>query len=106
METYSPKSSPNFILPPHSNKLALSIICTIFCCLIGGIVAIIYSSNSNSLYNSALHATDDDLRYSLYLQSEEKNRTARIWIIVSLAFGVLYIASVSIILILALAHAF
>ena len=103
METYSPKSSPSFILPAHSNKLALSIICTIFCCQIGGIVAIIYSSNSNSLYNSALHATDDDLRYSLYLQSEEKNRTARIWIIVSLAFGVLYM---SILLILALAHAF
>lgn len=34
-------SKPSFILPPHSNRMALSIICTLLCCLIGGIIAII-----------------------------------------------------------------
>ena len=66
-----------FILPPHNNRMAMSIICTIVCCLVGGIIAIVYSAKSNELYTSATVASDDSLKQSLYLQSEQKNRTAR-----------------------------
>lgn len=81
----------SFMLPPHSNQMALAIICTLFCCLIGGIIAIVKSSQSNTLYNNAVLATDDSLKQDLYYQSEESNRTARTWIIISLIFGVLCI---------------
>ena len=85
------KTSSGMILPPHSNKMIMSIICTIFCCLIGGIVAIINSSNSNKLYNSAMFTSDDNLKRSLYLQSEQKNKSAQTWITISLITGVLYV---------------
>ncbi|MBO4916313.1 MAG: CD225/dispanin family protein [Bacteroidales bacterium] len=75
-----------FILPPHNNRMAMSIICTIVCCLVGGIIAIVYSAKSNELYTSATVASDDSLKQSLYLQSEQKNRTARTWIIISIIY--------------------
>ncbi len=77
------------ILPPHSNKMVLSIICTIFCCLLGGIIAIVYSSKSNNLYNAAMCSNDAALRQSLYYQSESCNKTATTWIIISIVFGIL-----------------
>lgn len=80
-----------FILPPHKNKMALSVICTLFCCLIGGIIAIVKSSKSNSLYNSALIASDDSLKASLYSQSEASNKTAQTWITISLICGGIYV---------------
>lgn len=73
----------------HSNKMVWAILTTIFCCLIGGIVAIIYSSKSNSLYHSALLTTDSGLQNNLLLQSEEYNKKAGTWIIVNLIFGFL-----------------
>lgn len=80
-----------FILPPHKNKMAMSIICTLFCCLIGGIVAIVYASKSNSLYESAMFASDNSLRQNLYFQSEMSNKTAQTWITISLITGLLYV---------------
>ncbi len=80
-----------YILPAHSNKMAMSIICTLFCCLIGGIIAIINSSKSNNLYNSALLANDDSLKQNLYMQSEAANKTAQTWNIISLIVGILYV---------------
>jgi len=77
------------VLPPHNNKMVWSILCTIFCCLVGGIAAIIYSSKSNSLYNAALISSDDSLRQSLYYQSEDKNKTAQTWITVSIICGII-----------------
>ena len=87
-QTATQKSS--FILPPHSNKMALSIVCTVFCCLIGGIIAIVNSSKSNNLYNSAMLSTDDSMRSALYYQSESSNKTAQTWITVSLISGGVY----------------
>ena len=84
-------SKPSFILPPHSNRMALSIICTLFCCLIGGIIAIIYSSKSNSLYNSAMFSNDDSMKQNLYYQSEASNKTAKTWITISLICGAIYV---------------
>ena len=86
----------SYMLPPHSNKMAMSIICTLFCCLIGGIIAIINSSKSNSLYNSAVLATDDSMKQSLYYQSEEYNKKAKLWNTISLACGVIYLVSIAI----------
>lgn len=81
---------PMAVLPPHSNKMVWAILCTIFCCLVGGIVAIVYSAESNSLYNSALMSLNDQTRQNLYYESERKNKTAQTWIIISLVFGCLY----------------
>ena len=85
------------ILPPHSNKLAMSIICTIFCCLISGIIAIVYSAKSNSYYNSAVLVPDEPTKMNLYYQSESYNNTAQTWNIVSIVFGVLYVIAIVIV---------
>lgn len=74
-------------IPYHSNRLVMAILCTLFCCQIGGIVAIIYSARSNSTYRSAMFAPDDSTRQALYYQSEQENKTARTWIIVSVCSG-------------------
>ena len=74
-------------VPFHSNRLAMAILCTIFCCQIGGIVAIVYSARSNSTYRSAMFSPDDATRQSLYYQSEQENKTAKTWIIVSVCSG-------------------
>ena len=81
--------SSSFILPPHKDLMIWSVLITIFCCLIGGIIAIIYSSKSNSAYNSAIVAQDDYAKQSFYNESEQNNRTARTWIIISVVAGVL-----------------
>lgn len=83
-----------FILPPHSNKMAMSVICTLFCCLIGGIIAIVNSSKSNNLYNSAMYTQDDSMKSALYYQSEAANKTAQTWITISLAFGAIYVIAI------------
>ena len=82
---------PNVVLPPHGNKMVWAIRCTLFCCMVGGIVAIVYSAESNSLYNSALLSLDDQSRQNLYYLSEKKNKTAQTWIIVSIVWGCLYL---------------
>lgn len=82
------KNTINVIIPPHSNKMALSIVCTLFCCLIGGIIAIVNSSKSNSLYNQALFVNDENLKFLLIQQSEAKNKTAQTWITVSIVAGI------------------
>lgn len=82
---------PSVVLPPHGNKMVWAILCTLFCCLVGGIVAIVYSAESNSLYNSALLSLNDQTRQNLYYESEKKNRTARTWIIISIVWGCLYV---------------
>lgn len=86
-----PQQGSNFILPPHKNKMAMSIICTLFCCLIGGIIAIINASKSNDQYNSAMYASDSSLKQNLYYQSEMSNKTAQTWITISLIVGLLYV---------------
>ena len=81
------------MLPAHSNKLALSILCALFCCQIGGIVAIVYAAKSNSSYRGAMYSQDDSTRQALYYQSEKENKTARTWIIVSICTGLVGVIS-------------
>lgn len=93
--TYQPATPrSSFILPPHSNKMAMSIICTLFCCLIGGIIAIVNSSKSNNLYSSAMLSDDDSMKKNLYDQSEAHNKTAKTWITISLICGIIYVIAI------------
>ncbi|MCQ2153408.1 MAG: CD225/dispanin family protein [Bacteroidales bacterium] len=77
----------NSVLPPHSNKMFMSVVCTLFCCVLTGIIAIVMSAQSNSLYREALCAQDNSLRQSLYYESESRNRTAKIMNIISIIVG-------------------
>lgn len=82
-------SAPQYNRPPQYSRpteqppmpptyLAWSIAVTILCCLVGGIVAIVYSSQVSSRYI----AGD-------YEGAEYASRQARIWIIVSACVGLL-----------------
>ena len=82
-------SSANILLPSHSNNMIMAILCTLFCCLVGGIIAIVQSSRSNDLYDCALMTSDSGVKQSLFMESEKKNSSARTWIIISIAFGVI-----------------
>ena len=59
-----------------NDLLVWSILSTIFCCLVTGIVAIVYSSKVNSLWDSGEHA-----------EAIEAARKAKIWNIVGLVIG-------------------
>jgi len=66
---------------PPPNYLALSIITTLFCCQIFGIIAIVYASQVNSKYL----AGD-------YSGAESASNNAKIWSFVSIGIGILIIA--------------
>lgn len=59
-----------------NDLLVWSILSTVFCCLPTGIVAIVYSSKVNSLWDAGRHA-----------ESIEAARKAKIWNIVGLVIG-------------------
>lgn len=65
---------------PPQNYLALSIISTLFCCQIFGIIAIIYASQVNSKYIAGDYQGD---------QSASNN--AKIWSFLSIGIGLLII---------------
>lgn len=81
--TQTPGSAPrsshhNHNEPMPSTWLIWSVLVTVFCCFIPGIVAIIFSSQVSSKY----YAGD-------YEGAKRASRTAEIWIIVSFVLGVL-----------------
>lgn len=82
-------TSQTVILPPHKNKMAMSIICTLFCFIIGGIVAMINAAKANELYNNALLSSDSSIKTTLYYQSEAKNKAAQTWITISIIIGII-----------------
>ena len=63
-----------------SNHMVGAILTTLFCCLIGGIIAIIYSSQVNS------KLAQGDIE-----GAKSASKTALTWIIVNLVFGLLYV---------------
>lgn len=73
-ESFPPERPP---MPP--NYLAWSILVAIFCCRIGGIVAIVYSAQVSSRYLSGDY--EGALKYS---------RNARTWIMISVGAIVVY----------------
>lgn len=75
---YTPQSEiPGSELPPMpKNYLVWSVLCTVLCCFIPGIVAIIYSSQVSSRY----YAHD-------YEGAKRSSEKAEIWIIVSFVLG-------------------
>lgn len=95
METIDPQpethhSEQRYYIPSHSNYMIWAILCTLFCCQIGGIIAIVYSLQSNDLYNCALAASDEYIRNKMFRESESKNRTAKIWLFISGGWLVLF----------------
>lgn len=82
-------TSGSMPLPPHNNLMIWSILATLLCCLVGGVIAIIYSATSNTNYSNALMTQDDYARQTLYYESEKNNKTARTWIIISIVFALL-----------------
>ena len=64
-----------------NDLLVWSILGTIFCCLPTGIVAIVYSSRVNSLWNAGCHA-----------EAHESARKAKTWNIVGLVVGLVFYA--------------
>lgn len=78
-------------LPPHNNQippktwLVESILVTIFCCQILGIISIIYASGVESKFYRG------DV-----VGAENASRTAKTLVIVSVAFGVISIIAVGI----------
>ena len=77
------------LFQPHSNLLVWSILVTIFCCMVAGIVAIVYSAQSNSYYTQFLSSSDQANRQTLYNESLRANKTAKTWIIISAVSGVI-----------------
>lgn len=61
-----------------SNHMVLAVLTTIFCCLIGGIIAIIYASQ----VNTKLAMGDIE-------GAKAASKTAKIWIIVNICTGLL-----------------
>lgn len=68
---------------PHRNYLLLSILCTVCCCILGGIFAIIYSIKSNSAYSTAMFASDPGMKEAFYMESERYNRIVKNLLIIS-----------------------
>ena len=94
-----PVSSPrnDFYLPPHRSIMPWAILTTLFCCQLGGLISIILSAKSNSLYSQAFYMSSDPTqRMMLYEQSESKNKQARLWIILSLLLGIVVMGTVMI----------
>lgn len=82
-----PTLSPGFNPPPvpgNGNKpmpptyLVWSIVCTLLCCMVPGIIAIIFSSQVSSRYFAGDHEG-----------AERASKRAEIWIIVSFVLGVI-----------------
>lgn len=66
-------------MPPMPNTyMALSIIVTILCCIVGGIIAIVYSSKVSSCYNMGDYAG-----------AQKASKTALGWIIASACVSVI-----------------
>jgi hypothetical protein len=65
---------------PPPNYLALSIITTLFCCQIFGIISIIYAAQVNSKYMSGDYAG-----------AESASKNAKNWSLAAIALGVLAI---------------
>lgn len=70
---------------PPQNYLALSIISTLFCCQIFGIIAIIYASQVNSKFI----AGD-------YQGAQSASNNAKIWSFLSIGIGVLIIIAIAV----------
>ncbi len=69
----TPGEPANYV---HTNWLVWSILATIFCCLIGGVVAIIYSANANSAYAAGRIE-----------EAKRANNQAKTWFWVSFGVG-------------------
>ncbi|MBO4944829.1 MAG: CD225/dispanin family protein [Muribaculaceae bacterium] len=77
-EDYSQQKHDDEKPPMPDNYLPWAIVVTLCCCLVGGIVAIIYSSKVSQLYNQ------ED-----YAGAQRASKTALTWIWISVASGII-----------------
>jgi len=66
--------------PRPNNHLALAIISTILCCLITGIVSIIYSTQVNTKYDAGDYAG-----------AEAASKNAKLWALIGIGAGVIFL---------------
>lgn len=76
---YAPYNRPHLSEPMPDNYLVWSVLLTIFCCLIPGIIAVVYSASVSSRYYAG------DLE-----GAKRASRNAQIWCIVSVVAGVIW----------------
>lgn len=91
-EQWTPPASPTLGGQPPPNYLVPAILVTIFCCLPGGIVTIVYATQVNSKYQAGDIAG-----------AQEASKKAKMWAMISAGAGVVAIGLVIIINILGLA---
>ena len=84
----TPQGAPEQRPPMPPNYLAWSIAVTLLCCLVGGIVAIVYSTQVSSRY-----------LMGDYEGAEDSSRKARTWIIVSACLGFVFSIAYAVLLI-------
>lgn len=76
-QQYAPGYDNGGVIPPRPNNyLVWAIIVTVCCCLVGGIVSLVYSSKVNSAYDRGDYAA-----------AESASSSARTWCIVSAVIG-------------------
>jgi TRAP-type C4-dicarboxylate transport system permease large subunit len=87
---YPPPPPPGY--PPQppagqapNNYLVWSILVTLFCCLIPGIVAIVYSAQVNGLWAQGRYA-----------EAQKMSDRARTWVIVSAVLGLILIVAITV----------
>lgn len=68
---------PSASQPPPSN-LVFGILTTLFCCLVPGIVSIVFAAQVNSKWASGDHAG-----------AQDSSRKARLWALVALVLGII-----------------
>jgi len=77
----SAPTGPSASEPPPSN-LVFGILTTVFCCLVPGIVSIVFAAQVNSKW-----ATGD------YAGAQDSSRKARLWALVALVLGIVGIGA-------------
>lgn len=79
----SPAQAPTDDIPPlkPSNWLWQSILATLFCCIVFGVVGIVYAARVDSLYFNG--------RYD---EAEQAAKKAKMWTLIAVVTGLVYIA--------------
>lgn len=79
-QQWSPPPPPTPSGQPPSNYLIPAILVTLFCCLPGGIAAIVYATQVNSKYQAGDYAG-----------AEEASKQAKRWVMISVGVGAVVI---------------
>lgn len=73
-----PRPPVGYSVPPVPNHMVGAILTTLFCCLIGGIISIVYASQVNT-----------KLALGDYAGAQTASRKAKNWIVVNIVVGII-----------------